>query len=58
MTTDAEALAILDEYIDALRDLERANKLREACQARKDAAFAALQGMARKKAADDASPSH
>jgi hypothetical protein len=54
MTTDAEALAILDEYIDALRDLERANKLREACQARKDAAMAALQGMARRKAAEDA----
>lgn len=58
MTTDADALAILDEYIDALRDLERANKLREACQARKDAAFAALQGMARRKAAEDANTPH
>lgn len=54
MTAKDNALAILNEYISALRDLERANKIREACHDRKDAAFSALQGLARREGADDA----
>ena len=43
--TDAEALAILDEYIRTLRALDEAEKVAKRARDAKDAAWARLQGL-------------
>lgn len=47
--TDSEALAILDEYIRALKELDEAEKRAKVARDRKDEAWSRLQGMRDKR---------